>query len=51
MKKETVNGLGNRMDDFEFVVVSKDEAPEVPVRDQIDQDLPPQLRRQGSKAT
>jgi hypothetical protein len=35
MKKETVNGLGNRMDDFEFVVVSraeekKPEAPEKP---------------------
>ena len=25
MKKETVNGLGNRMDDFEFVVVSRAE--------------------------
>jgi hypothetical protein len=25
MKKETVNGLGNRMDDFQFVVVSRAE--------------------------
>jgi hypothetical protein len=32
MKKETVNGLGNRMDDFEFVVVSRAEEkkPEAP---------------------
>jgi len=32
MTKETVNGLGNRMDDFEFVVVSRSEEkkPETP---------------------
>ena len=32
MKKETVNGLGNRMDDFEFVVVSRadEKKPEEP---------------------
>ena len=51
MKKETVNGLGNRMDDFEFVVVSEAEAPKASARDQVDQALPPHLRQQGSKAT
>ena len=47
MKKETVNGLGNRMEDFDFVVVSKDEAPKASATGQVDQILPPNLRRQG----
>ena len=33
MKEQTVNGLGNRMDDFEFEIVSEPEEEEIETDD------------------
>jgi hypothetical protein len=56
MKKED-SGIGDRMDDFQFVVISQGEEPKKPApkggairataESFVEQALPPHLRRQG----